>query len=78
MSVPEITPPEPKQGGGCGTVLLILIGLVLLLPGFCSLIFIGLSLQGSGGLRGFEGLWLFTFLIAALGITLIWQAVRRR
>src|SRR5256885_5696772 len=48
MSVPEITPPEPKQAGGCGTVLLILIGLVLLLPGFCSLIFIGLSMGGSG------------------------------
>ena len=78
MSVPEITPPEPKQGGGCGTVLLLLIGLVLLLPGFCSLIFIGLSMGGSGGPRGFESLWLFTFLIAALGVTLIWQAVRRR
>jgi hypothetical protein len=50
---------------------------VLLLPGICSLIFIGLGGLG-GGNGSIGGLWLLTFLVAAGGIALIMFAVRNR
>jgi len=55
-------------------VLLILIGVVLLLPGLCSLVFMGFA--GGGG--GLGLLYLVTFAIAAGGIMLIRYAIRNR
>ena len=81
MTFPEPTPPPvspPPQGiGGCLSVFLVLVGIVLLLPGICSLIFIGLGGLG-GGNGSIGGLWLLTFLVAAGGIALIMFAVRNR
>jgi hypothetical protein len=77
MSVPQVPPsdPAPKQGlGGCATTLLVLVGIVLLLPGICSVIAAGLF-GGSGGLAL---IYLATFAIAAGGIVLIRYAVRNR
>ena len=62
--------------GGCLTVFLMLIGIVLLLPGICSLLFMGASGVRIGG--DIAGLILLTFLIAAGGIALIVFAVRNR
>jgi len=83
MSVPQVplpgepppVPPPPQRGiGGCAMVFLVLVGVVLLLPGLCSLIAMG-AFGGSGGL----GLiYLVTFAIAAGGIMLIRYAVRNR
>ena len=63
------------------TALMIVIGVVLLLPGLCSL---GILVWGFSdeGLRIFNdasmvSLWLVTLLIAAGGIFLIVSAVRR-
>jgi hypothetical protein len=78
MSVPEVRPPDsaPKQGlGGCLTTLLVLVGIVLLLPGLCSLIFMGAAGGGGGGLAL---VYLLTFAIAAGGVMLIRYAVRNR
>jgi hypothetical protein len=69
-------PPRPQGMGGCMVAFLVLIGVVLLLPGICSLIF-----MGAGGLKigtDIAGLILLTFVIAAGGIALIAFAVRNR
>lgn len=81
MSVPDdlplSQPPQRPQGlGGCIVALLVVIGIVLLLPGLCSLIFV-LAYQGEGA--GSVGLlWLITFVIAALGIMLMRYAIKNR
>jgi hypothetical protein len=54
--------------------LLILVGIVLLLPGICSVIAAGMF-GGSGGLAL---IYLATFAIAAGGIALIRYAIRNR
>jgi len=67
--------PPPSRGLGVFvTTLLVLVGVVLLLPGLCSLISIGLF-GGSGGLAL---IYLATFAIAAGGIALIRYAIRNR
>jgi hypothetical protein len=72
-------PPGPAPGRNPWvTALLILIGLVLLLPGLCSLIFSAI-LIGSGGSGSGEyvPLLLFCFLVGVGGVALIVFAVRR-
>jgi len=60
------------------TALLILIGIVLLLPGLCSLIFSVAILLDSGSLRGEMGsLLIFCLLVGASGVALIVFAIRR-
>lgn len=79
MTIPEpspqsVPPPRPQGIGGCLAAFLVLIGFVLLLPGICSLLF-----MGAGGLKigtDIAGLILLTFLIAAGGIALIVFAIR--
>jgi hypothetical protein len=75
--LPEHPPPLPPSNrglGGCAMVFLVLVGVVLLLPGLCSLVAMGMF-GGSGGL----GLiYLLTFAVAAGGIALIRYAVRNR
>jgi hypothetical protein len=84
MTVPEVPPPgstpqpdsAPKRGlGGVVTVLLVLVGVVLLLPGLCSLLAMRL-LGGGGGALGL--IYLLTFAVAAGGVMLIRYAVRNR
>jgi hypothetical protein len=84
MSVPEIPqgpqPPRvpPRTLGGCASVFIALIGVVLLLPGICSLVFLVASMQGGGPPGGIVGIWVFTFVIAAIGALLIGYAIRGR
>lgn len=80
MSVPEIKPPDPRpQGlGGCAMVFLVLLGIVMLLPGLCALIFaVGLPLSRSD-MSAVISIGFITFLIAAAGVMLIVYAVRSR
>jgi hypothetical protein len=63
------------------TALLILIGLILLLPGLCSVILTGIliSAGGPGGADSeYLPLLLMCFLIGVGGVALIIFAVRRR
>jgi hypothetical protein len=76
-------PPQPR-GPTPGrnpwvTALLILIGLVLLLPGLCSLIFSAILIGsgGSGSSAEYVPLLLFCFLVGAGGVALIVFAIRR-
>jgi hypothetical protein len=88
MSVPGIPPPEPSwppplsapgrpQGlGGCVVAFLVLVGIILLLPGLCSLVFI--VSFGGGGDSWLGLLWVVSFVVAASGILLIRFAFRNR
>ena len=82
MSNAPSQPPEPvftPNAGGCASVLMLLAGIVLLLPGLCSLAFI---VTDSGGSltrdSSVVALWIICFAISAAGILLIRAAVRRR
>jgi TRAP-type mannitol/chloroaromatic compound transport system permease small subunit len=70
-------PPHPAL-----TALMIVGGIVLLLPGLCSLFFIvalfGESFNDIFSDPGLVGLWIVCLLISAGGVLLIRQAVRRR
>jgi hypothetical protein len=68
-------PHPPEQRNGCLTAILIVIGIVLLLPGLCSLFFV------FGGLvKSAEDAWFVAALgtVGCVGIAIIWWAVRRR
>jgi hypothetical protein len=77
---PEIPPAlsarlPPKERSGCLTAILIVIGIILLLPGLCSLILV------FGGLvKSAENVWFVAGLMAAgvIGVAVIWWAARRR
>ena len=67
----------PNAGAGCGWVLMLIGGFIMLLPGLCSLVFMA---SDSSLFRDGEivALWMICFAISALGIVLIRAAVRRR
>ena len=77
MSAPDLPPPVTRPQGldGCLVALLVLMGIILLLPGLCSLVFIVAML---GGAEDFLGLWLISFAISAGGLWLITYVVRNR
>jgi len=87
MSEPAPAPP-PSTNGGCLSALLMLAGILLLLPGLCSVAFmiamIGALFQEGGKVLAdpnappIIALWLVTFAIAAVGILLIRRAARPR
>ena len=71
--------PNPRRNPWV-TALLILIGLVLLLPGLCSLIFSVAIVADSGSIGSDPGILLlfaFCFLVGAGGVALIIHAIRR-
>ena len=78
MSEPPIEPdpPTPPPRNGCLTALAILGGIVLLLPGICAIILIGVT----PGTLAKDDLPFLLFMLAlgVGGIALIWAAVRRR
>ena len=70
---PPPPPPPPQERSGCLTALMIVIGIILLLPGLCSLFFI------FGGLiKSAEDVQFAAALLAlgALGVGLLWWAIR--
>jgi hypothetical protein len=75
-SLPPLPPPRPQGMGGCLSAILVLVGVVLLLPGICSLLFMTASGMRIGG--DIAGLILLTFVISAGGIALIVYAARNR
>jgi hypothetical protein len=72
--VPAATPP-PLPRNGCLTAVMVLAGIVLLLPGLCTLVLFG---NGGSSDPAMSAVALITFLIALAGIFLIVLAVRRR
>ena len=75
---PEIPPgpsSRPRDESGCLTAILIVIGIILLLPGLCSLIFVFGGLIKSAEDVQFVALLM---MVGAAGVALIWWAIRRR
>ena len=80
MTIPEPglpVPPPRAHGplGGCAATFLVLVGIVLLLPGVCSLVFMFAGVGADGGIAI---LWLISFAIGAGAIALISYAIRNR
>ena len=65
----------PPQRNGCLTAFMVLVGVVLLLPGVCTLAFLGGGPSASDPTMSLIAL--ITFLIALGGIALIVFALRR-
>jgi hypothetical protein len=77
VSDPQTPPPDPqlKKLGGCATAFLMLVGIVMVLPGLCSLGFLAFSLTTGGVTSDIVSLWVLTFVLAGVGIVLIrWTA----
>jgi uncharacterized membrane protein len=70
-------PPPPAQRNGCLTALMIVVGAILLLPGICGVIIVGLDphelMVDPNMLLAVLGL----IALGVGGIVLIWLAVRR-
>ena len=73
--IPPGPPSRPQEESGCLTAILIVIGIILLLPGLCSLIFVFGGLIKSAEDVQFVALLM---MIGASGVALIWWAIRRR
>jgi hypothetical protein len=74
------TPSDPTPGRNPWvTALMILIGIILLLPGLCSLIFSAILLSDPGGFKdpGILSLLFFCFAVGVGGVVLIVFAIRR-
>jgi hypothetical protein len=72
---PPLQPRPPEERDGCLTAIMIVIGIILLLPGLCSLFFV------FGGLvKNAEDLQFVIALglVGCGGIGLIWWAIRGR
>ena len=70
-------PPPPPVRSGCVTAILIVIGIILLLPGLCALIFGGMAWSDHSFEDVFNGFVTTGLVIGGLGILLIWYAIRR-
>lgn len=74
--IPSGSPPRPREeSSGCLTAILVVIGIILLLPGLCSLIFV------FGGLvKSAEDLQFVIALglVGCAGVALIWWGIRGR
>jgi hypothetical protein len=76
LSGPPDVPSQRTRGlGGCLATFLVLVGIVLLLPGLCSLVFIGMLGSGGGSVAA---LWFVCFLIGVVGIIMIQYAIKNR
>jgi hypothetical protein len=80
MSTPtDLSPTEPPPSGrnGCLTALMVVAGIVMLLPGLCSLLFGGAMLTGGDRIDGsILMIFMVTLGIALIGILLIRAALR--
>lgn len=67
--------PPPAQRSGCLTALMVVIGIILLLPGLCSLFFIfGGLIKSAEDVQFVAGL----LALGALGVGLLWWVFSRR
>jgi hypothetical protein len=70
---PEATdqPPPRRRRDVATTIVMVVFGIILLLPGVCSLVFMS-TMGGADGVLGL--LWLICFAISAGGIALLVKA----
>jgi hypothetical protein len=72
---PELPPRPREESDGCLTAIMIGIGIILLLPGLCSLFFVFGGLVKSAGDLQFV---IAMGLVGCAGVGLIWWAIRGR
>jgi hypothetical protein len=80
MSEPDTPQPSPRLQHTGGEIAMILVGVVLLLPGLCSLVLALGSISDWRSsdpiLQALLGLWVLCFIVSGIGIALIWLARR--
>jgi hypothetical protein len=70
-----VPPPAPRNG--CLTAFMVIVGIILLLPGLCALIFGVGSLTSPGGFdSGFMPFILVGLIVGAVGVLMIRWAIR--
>jgi hypothetical protein len=75
---PPAPPPSPPPArNGCLTALLIGLGILMLLPGLCAVLIVGLGPAHALNDPTTASALLGFFAIATSGIALIWWALRR-
>ena len=75
--LPPPPAPPPAKRNGCLTALMVVIGVVLLLPGLCAIIFGVDNLTSPSPDSMITMLVLLGLALGAGGVLLIWAAVRR-
>ena len=73
---PSDTPAEPRNGNGCLLAFLLMVGVGLLLPGLCAVVF---ALSEAGDLfrdAGIAALWVVSLAAGGAGVFLIGRARR--
>lgn len=73
----DTAPPSPPSRSGCATALMVMFGVILLLPGFCAVIFVVDSIQSSHFDIRFTPVLVLALLVAFAGVMLI-RAARKR
>jgi len=74
---PASPPSAPRSG--CLTALMVMVGIILLLPGVCALLFGGISISEGGKLGSdVAPLVLLGLTVGAGGVALIWAAIKGR
>lgn len=69
-------PPPPRHG--CLTALMILVGIVLLLPGLCAVLFGTITLFNRRNAMDIMPFVSVGLAVGAAGVALIWAAIRGR
>ena len=72
--LPPVPPPPPRNG--CLTAIMVIVGIILLLPGLCAIVFGVGSMTNSHFDSGLTPFILVGLLIAAGGVMLIRAAIR--
>jgi len=79
LSPPPIAPrpAPPEQRSGCMTAIMVVIGIILLLPGLCALIFGGMAVTSQGSVPSdIVSFVVLGLLVGCMGVMLIWVAIR--
>ena len=78
----DIPPPAsvaPRRRNPVLAAFMLIVGIILLLPGLCSIAFIGFAISSKAGTDAFTPLvplWLFCFVVSAVGLFLIIRVFR--
>ncbi len=73
--LPPVPPQQPRSG--CLTALMVVVGVILLLPGLCAVIFGGIGLTQPHFDSGFTPFVLLGLLVGCVGVIMIWAAFRK-
>ncbi|WBL79125.1 hypothetical protein I3J27_01500 [Bradyrhizobium xenonodulans] len=72
-------PPPPTPRSGCLTALMAILGIFMLLPGLCALLFGGMSVVEDGRIAADMAPLVFLGLVVGIGgAALIWAAIKGR